>query len=160
MIKPLRFWPDPILLTPTRPWDFGNFDLDHRELEIDMIDTLQHHGALGIAANQIGIDRRVFVLHDQSQGVYQVLYNPEICDSDSQCVLSGEGCLSFPNTQLQIYRPSWVRAQWQNNQGQICQGLFSGIDARCFFHELEHLNGMVFKDHVSDLKFRRAYQKS
>lgn len=160
MIRPLRFWPEPILLTPTRPWDFGNCDLDHRELETDMFDTLQHHRALGLAANQIGLPLRVFVMHSQTNSEYRVFYNPEILNQDSETVDSGEGCLSFPKTILKISRPKFIQAQWQNSNGEICQGQFVDIDARCFCHELEHLNGQVFKDHVSDLKFRKAYKKS
>ena len=72
---------------------------------------------------------------------------------------SYEGCLSFPDVFLHVKRPKTVQAEWLDENGEKQSGLLEGYGARCFMHELDHLNGVVYKDHVSRMKYDRALTK-
>lgn len=158
-VRSLMLWPDPLLSKPTTQWNFSDPPMDYQQLEKELTDTLQHHGAVGLAANQIGYDFRVFAQHCHSDDLVRILYNPEILYLDSEQQSGPEGCLSFPKTKLSIPRPKTLTARWQNHRGEVRSQDFTDIDARCFLHELDHLNGVTFNSLVSDLRFRRAYGK-
>jgi peptide deformylase len=119
--------------------------------------------ALGLAANQIGISFRVMAMNVQN-GVYAgeqlVLVNPEINKLSEDLWEHREGCLSFPKVDLTIARPKYVYASWRDISGAEHSTVFTELDAKCFLHEIDHLNGKVFKDYVSDLKFMLAAKKA
>jgi peptide deformylase len=119
--------------------------------------------ALGLAANQIGILYRVIAMNVQN-GVYSgqqiVLVNPEVKNLSEEFWEHREGCLSFPKIELTITRPKYVHASWSDIEGAEYNTIFSDIDAKCFLHEIDHLDGKVFKDYVSDLKFQMAVKKA
>lgn len=119
--------------------------------------------ALGLAANQVGIPYRVMAMNVQA-GVYAgqqlVLVNPEINKLSEDLWEHREGCLSFPRVELDISRPKYVYARWRDIEGAEHSTVFSELDAKCFLHEIDHLNGRVFKEYVSDLKYQRALKKS
>jgi peptide deformylase len=119
--------------------------------------------ALGLAANQIGISYRVMAMNVQN-GVYAeqqlVLVNPEISKLSEEFWEHREGCLSFPRIDLAIARSKYVYARWRDIEGGEHSTVFSELDAKCFLHELDHLDGKVFKDYVSDLKFQMAVKKA
>jgi peptide deformylase len=71
-----------------------------------------------------------------------------------------EGCLSFPGIYVKIKRPSAIKARWQNTAGEWQEGEFEGYDCKCFLHELDHLEGVVFKDRISPLKWALAVKQS
>ena len=119
--------------------------------------------ALGLAANQVGIAYRVMAMNVQN-GVYAgqqiVMANPEVTKLSEEFWEHREGCLSFPRVELTVARPKFVYARWQDIQGKEHSTVFSDLDAKCFLHEIDHLDGKVFKDYVSDLKFQTAVRKS
>jgi peptide deformylase len=157
----VRVWPDPVLLTACEPWDFATppvSDID--QFETDMIETMLAERGIGLAANQVGYTFRALAIHLQENGQAMVMYNPTIKHTSQEQWFAPEGCLSFPGIELEISRPKFVTAQWQDRDGEWNERMLSYVDAKCFLHELEHLNGRVFKDHVSDLKFQRAQKKS
>ena len=157
----VRTWPDPVLLSPCRPWDFDDIPVDDRDqFEKDMIDTMLEERGIGLAANQVGYTFRALAMHLQENGQVVVMYNPMVKHTSQEQWLAPEGCLSFPGVELEISRPKFVTAQWQDRDGEWNERMLSYIDAKCFLHELEHLNGGVFKDHVSDLRFQMAQKKS
>lgn len=157
----VRVWPDPVLLAACEPWDFGNPPVsDINQFETDMIDTMLSEQGIGLAANQVGYNFRALAIHIQENGQAMIMYNPMIKHTSQEQWLAPEGCLSFPGIELEISRPKFVTAQWQDRDGEWNERMLSYIDAKCFLHELEHLNGRVFKDHVSDLKFQWAQKKS
>ena len=129
-------------------------------IEQNLIDTMMGENALGLAANQIGIPYRVFAIHIQQNGQILVMFNPEIVSTSTETWMAPEGCLSFPNIELMISRPKTVVGAWHDAQGDYHEREFREIDAKCFLHELDHLNGRIFKDLVSDLKFQRAKAKA
>jgi peptide deformylase len=119
--------------------------------------------ALGLAANQIGVTYRAIAMNVQN-GVYAgqqlVLVNPAVSKLSEDLWEHREGCLSFPRVELTVARPKFVYARWQDIQGKEHSTVFSELDAKCFLHEIDHLDGKVFKDYVSDLKFQTAVRKS
>lgn len=159
MIKPVIKWPDLFLLQPTKLWDFNNPSLDSWQLEQDLKDTLIEQKGLGLAANQIGIPFRVLAIHVQKDNHIRIMYNPEILYHDTNVESALEGCLSFPKLTLEIERPRSVTVRWMDHFQYIHSMDLTDIDARCILHEIDHLNGKVFKDYVSDLRFRRAWEK-
>jgi peptide deformylase len=156
MIKPIKLWPDPILLEPTVNWEIGKSQFNLDEIEKDLIDTLIHTRAYGLAANQIGYKLRVMAINTQDDGQIRIMYNPIILSTSSDKQDAAEGCLSFPKIRLKIARSSSVEVKWQDKLNYTHSRIFKDIDARCILHEIDHLDGKVFKDYVSNLKFNYA----
>lgn len=157
----VRTWPDPVLLASCSPWDFDNPPVkDQDQFETDMIDTMLAERGIGLAANQVGYTFCVLAIHLQENDQVLIMYNPMIKHTSQERWLASEGCLSFPGVELDIARPKFVTAQWQDRDGNWNERLLSYIDAKCFLHELDHLRGQVFKEHVSDLRFQQALKKS
>ena len=159
MILKVREWPDPILLVPCADWQFAS-ELQPAALYDNLIDTIKAEDALGLAANQIGVPFRVMAMHVQQTGDYVVLFNPCLLEVDDQHDSGPEMCLSFPGVKLQVARPRAVLVEYQDRFAVQQRSRFEGIDARCFLHELDHLNGITFNSHVSGLKFRTALQRA
>jgi peptide deformylase len=166
MILPIKKWPDPILSQECRAWDFDDqptHRLLQRFIEHDLVDTMLSENALGLAANQVGIGYRIMAMNVQAgeyAGQQIVLVNPIVSKQSDELWEAKEGCLSFPRVELTIARPKHVFAHWTDVTGNLHSGIFSDIDAKCFLHELDHLNGRVFKDYVSELKFKTAVRKA
>jgi len=133
----------------TRPNDF-DFETreDAEEIESKLSETMEQYGGLGLSANQVGLDARVFVMRTQD-GI-QAFFNPELTK------VSQETCLSFPDIYLMIKRPKVCELRWSNAKGEENTQLFDGIGARCIQHELDHLNGILFLQRASKLKLERA----
>lgn len=162
MILPIKKWPDPILLENCKEWDFRQPPA-LPDLAQDLVDTMMSQQALGLAANQVGISYRVVAMNIQAgahAGQQMVLFNPSIEKASDDLWTATEGCLSFPRVELTIARSKHVYARWYDGSGQSHSAVFSDIDAKCLLHELDHLDGRVFKDLVSDLKFQTALRKS
>lgn len=160
MILPIKHWPDPVLFTRCQEWDFDNPPLTvNRFLVQDLIETLEHHQAYGLAANQVGISYRVMAIKIDRSLSTTVMFNPELVSVSDEDFVELEGCLSFPNTVLKIGRSKKIEVRWQNVNGIYHTDTLEDMNAKCFLHELDHLNGIVFKDYVSDLKFQLATQK-
>ena len=117
--------------------------------------------AIGLAANQVGVKARVFVMgHRQFPDTAQGFFNPEVVKTVDAVEDLEEGCLSFPNIYVNIKRPKRILARWQNSAGEWQESEFSGYDCKCFLHELDHLEGVVFQDRVSNLKWALAVKKA
>jgi peptide deformylase len=156
-----KLGPQPSLTETSAPWNFSE-DSDAEELESAMIDFMIKNRGIGLAANQIGLTKRVFVMGSYNiQGFPQpfALFNPVILESSQEMALDQEGCLSYPGLYLSIKRPSWIRVAYQTAKGDAIEARFSGYLAKCFQHELDHLNGVCFVDKVSKLKLQYAMKK-
>jgi peptide deformylase len=122
----------------------------YRDLEMfehDMIHLMIHSKGLGLAANQIGITKRFFAIGHESFDVFKkpaIIYNPVLVNADEEQELAQEGCLSFPGLLLQVSRPKIIMVRYQNNKGEFLLSRLEGLEARCFQHELDHLNGITF----------------
>jgi len=115
--------------------------------EHDLVHLMIHSQGLGLAANQIGITKRFFAIGHESFDVFKkpaIIYNPVLVFADEEQELGQEGCLSFPGLLLQISRPKIIMVRYQNNKGEFLLSRLEGLEARCFQHELDHLNGITF----------------
>lgn len=149
--------PNPILKQVAVDWNFDT-DQDAKELEVDMVQTMVASKGRGLAANQVGLLKRVFAIQLDGQVPY-CMFNPEIISYTKDSVENEEGCLSFPNLWIKVKRHSTVNAKYFDRNGKECIIELKGMDAVCFQHELDHLNGITFDTHVSQLKLALAIKK-
>lgn len=154
--------PNPILDKVMPDFDFANPIIDPKELEEQMVILMDQNNGLGLAASQVGVEARVFVMKTSKlSGVFTpfAVFNPKIIALDPEEEVDEEGCLSFPNLFFKVKRPAHVVAEFFDRNNNKCIIRFDGIDARCFLHELDHLNGICFTNHVSKLKLDLALKK-
>lgn len=160
MLKIVNF-PDPILRERMPDFDFSNPILDPIELEKQMLEVMYKNSGIGLAANQVGIRTRMFVMgHWENPHLGKGFFNPIIVANTDEIRDLDEGCLSFPGIFVKVKRPSAIKAKWQNSQGQWEEGEFQGYDCKCFLHEFDHLEGITFQDRVSTLKWALASKKN
>lgn len=112
---------------------------------------------LGLSANQCGERLRMFVIG--SEEFNMVCINPKVINHAETVTTSSEGCLSFPALSLKVARPDWLEVQFTDENGKQQQMRIDGITARCFAHELDHLNGVVYTQRVKPLALKMARQK-
>ena len=123
------------------------FNAHLHELLDDMCETLADANGAGLAAPQVGVLRRVCVVLDEETEEFIELVNPEIvAQSGEQTGL--EGCLSVPGKWGIVTRPAWVRVRAQDRNGDWFEAEGEGLNARCFCHELEHLDGHLYTEHI------------
>lgn len=160
MLKIVKF-PDPILRESMPEFDFSNPIFDPKELEKQMLDIMYSNNGIGLAANQVGVRTRMFVMgHRDNPDLGQAFYNPMILANTNDIRDVEEGCLSFPGIFVKVKRPSAIKAKWQNSDGLWQEGEFQGYDCKCFLHEFDHLEGITYQDRVSGLKWALALKKN
>ena len=127
------------------------FDNPRRNLKLahQLLQIMRRERGLGLAANQVGINQRLFVMCVDD--VYRHCFNPTILEHSDNEVVMKEGCLSFPGEFCDISRPERVLAQWHDASGKQHQEWLTGWHSRCFQHELDHLNGVVMQQRVTSL---------
>ena len=143
-IRQIRKLPDDILHKKCRPVE----TIDERTLELikDMTETMyQLPNCGGLAANQVGVLKRVVVI-DVGEGLYQ-LVNPKIIEAEGERVVV-EGCMSSPDVWGKVKRPERVVVEYTTQEGEVLQKEAEGLLAKCFCHELDHLDGIFFTDKV------------
>ena len=143
-IRQIRKLPDDILHKKCRPVE----TIDERTLELikDMTKTMyQLPNCGGLAANQVGVLKRVVVM-DVGEGLYQ-LVNPKIIEAEGERVVV-EGCMSSPDVWGKVKRPERVVVEYTTPEGEVLQKEAEGLLAKCFCHELDHLDGIFFTDKV------------
>lgn len=154
-------FPDPILREKIPEFNFENPDYDPVHLEKDMIELMLMEDGIGLAANQVGIRARMFVMgHRDYPEAAQAFFNPMIIAHVDDLEDLEEGCLSFPGIFVKIKRPKKIKARWQNSKGEWQEDVFDGYNCKCFLHELDHLEGIVFQDRVSAVKWALAVKKT
>jgi peptide deformylase len=119
--------------------------------------TMKLYGGVGLSANQCGVFERVFVIGTDDFQLACV--NPKIVEVEGEPVKNNEGCLSYPGLFLKIDRPSVIIAEWYDENGELKRARLSGITAQCFQHELDHMNGIRFTEHVGPVALKLARQK-
>lgn len=150
-------YPDPRLRTRAVP--VTEFDAALRQLADDMLQTMYAAPGVGLAATQVNVHRRILVA-DVSEGHNQpqVFVNPEILDQAGQ-VVGQEGCLSVPGFFDDVQRAERIRVRAQDVKGKSFELQAEGLLAVCIQHEIDHLNGKLFVDYLSDLKRDRIRKK-
>src|SRR3954453_13104753 len=135
-------------------------DDDMRALVADMFETMYEAPGIGLAAIQVGVPKRILVIdlqEPQEEGGDpvrdpRVFINPEILWHSDDEVPYTEGCLSVPEQYAEVMRPDKIRAKWQDADGKNYEEVIEGLLAVCLQHEMDHLNGVLFIDHLSRLK--------
>lgn len=154
-ILPLVLVPDPILREKAQPVETVTDEI--KQLLDDMLDTMYDAPGIGLAANQIGSLHRLFVMDiaDHKGGEepkpYKII-NPEIIAQSDEISVYAEGCLSIPDGTADVKRPATVTLRYMNEQGDTKELDADGLLATCIQHELDHLDGILFTDHVSKIK--------
>ena len=151
-VLPIRIFGDPVLRSRARP--VADFDDALRRLAQDMLETMRAAQGVGLAANQVGVLKRLFTweayLDEESEDpAHGVVVNPEIVEASEELQDGDEGCLSFPGLFYPTPRPLRVRLKAFDAHGGELQLDGEGMLARIFLHELDHLNGVLFIDHLA-----------
>ena len=152
-IKPLIILPDPILRQVSKPVE--RVDAALRKLADDMLATMYDAPGIGLAAIQIGEPLRMLVIDlakEDETPAPQVFINPEVLDSSDARSIYEEGCLSIPDYYAEVERPASVRVKYLDRDGKLQEMEAEGLMATCLQHEIDHLNGVLFIDHISKLK--------
>lgn len=152
MIHPIVKYGDPVLETSTKPVE--KFDEDLQKLVTDMFESMYAASGVGLAAPQIGLSLRITVI-DVSNGknpeAKLVCANPEIIHAEGE-QREEEGCLSVPGFRAYVARPQYVTIRAKDASGKEFEMRGEGLLARAFCHEIDHLNGVLFINHLSMLK--------
>jgi peptide deformylase len=155
-ILPIRLYPDPVLRA--RCAEVDSFDAQLERLIADMVETMHTAPGIGLAASQVGIEQRVAVV-DLSVGEdpeqLLVLVNPVLRESDGR-EDDGEGCLSIPDFTEKVSRASTVLVSARDGRGDSYEVTAQGLLARAIQHEMDHLDGVLFVDHLRGLRRERA----
>ncbi|MBO5462275.1 MAG: peptide deformylase [Clostridia bacterium] len=147
-IRNIRVDDDPILRKTSR--QVTEFNDRLFDLLDDMKETLYKSGGVGLAAPQVGVLRRVVVMDvSEDRSDYLELINPEITSVEGSQT-GNEGCLSLPGLCGVVTRPMVVKVKAQNREGKWCLYKGEGLKARCFCHELDHLDGILYKDKLDE----------
>lgn len=152
-IKPLVILPDPILRQVSKPVE--RIDDQLRAFAGDMLDTMYDAPGIGLAAIQVGEPLRMLVIDlskEDAEKAPQIFINPQIVSSSDERSVYEEGCLSIPDYYAEVERPASVRVTYLDREGKPQEMTAEGLMATCLQHEIDHLNGVLFIDHISKLK--------
>jgi peptide deformylase len=152
-IRPILIHPDPRLRKPAAPVEAVDDGI--RALAEDMLATMYEAPGIGLAATQLGVMKRIFVMDcagKDEEPEPMVLVNPEIVWRSEETQTSEEGCLSIPDVYEEVTRPERVRVRWLGLDGQMHEREFGDRWAVCAQHEIDHLDGRLFIDYLSGLK--------
>lgn len=150
-------YPDPRLRTRAEP--VTTFDAELGRLIDDMFETMYAAPGIGLAATQVDVHRRLIVIDvSKEQNAPQVFINPEIIAREGVEVME-EGCLSVPGIFEEVERADRVRVRAQDRDGVVFERDLDGIAAVCLQHEMDHLQGKLFVDYLSELKRERIRKK-
>ncbi|WP_120716158.1 peptide deformylase [Tsuneonella amylolytica] len=171
--------PDPRLKTVSTP--VTEFDDELRTLVDDMFETMYDAPGIGLAAIQVGVPKRLLVIdlqpddedaepvpcnhdghhhhHQPTKKEPRVFVNPEILDPADDLMTYQEGCLSVPDIYADVDRPATCTVRYQDLDGNVYEERMEGLMATCIQHEMDHLEGILFIDHLSRLKRQMALKK-
>jgi len=156
-LRTILEYPDPRLRTRAEP--VTRFDAELKQLVDDMFETMYAAPGIGLAATQVDVHRRVIVIDvskDQDQPL--VFINPEILSREGE-ESSEEGCLSVPENFADVKRSAKVRIRARDRNGEVFERDYDDVLAVCIQHEMDHLEGKLFVDYLSDLKRERIRKK-
>ena len=152
-VKKILSYPHPLLVRKSTRID--NFDENVASLSRDLIDTMYDADGVGLAAPQIGINKRIFVLdcsRDDEEKDCRIVINPEIEHESEDLNSYKEGCLSIPGITEEVFRPKVIKVVYQDINGVLRRNTYDDLWSTCFQHELDHLNGKLFIDRLRPMK--------
>lgn len=156
-VEPLPLYGEDFHMLLERMPEVTSFGNDTIKLSRQLNLTRRLYSGIGLSANQCGIPQRVFVIGTDDFEL--ICFNPKVTSASEDIVRDREGCLSFPALFMTLARPSWVEVEFQNEFGDQKQMKLEGLTARCFLHELDHLNGVRFVDRVGHTSLMMARKK-
>lgn len=160
-LRNILIHPDPRLKKPATPVEA--FDDDLRRLADDMLETMYDAPGIGLAGPQIAVMRRILVMdcvkEEGASPEPMVLINPEITWASEDENTYEEGCLSIPEQYAEVVRPKEVEVSWTDLDGKPQQEKFDGLWATCVQHEIDHLDGKLFIDHLKPLRRQMITRK-
>lgn len=151
MILPITRFPDPVLRRPCTP--VVAIDDTLRQLAADMLETMYAAPGRGLAAPQVAVTLRLFVMDctwKEGTPSPRVCVNPQIVAASESLAINTEGCLSIPGVPARVARPDWVVLRWTDLDGVPHEERLEGFEAVCAQHELDHLNGRLCIDLMSE----------
>ncbi|PKP88457.1 MAG: peptide deformylase [Alphaproteobacteria bacterium HGW-Alphaproteobacteria-17] len=167
-ILPIIETPDPRLRVISKPVE--TFDAELKQLVADMFETMYDAPGIGLAAIQVGVAKRILVIDlqepdpedEEGKKVIReprVFINPVFSDESEEHSVYSEGCLSVPEQYADVTRPAEVTVDWQDEDGKHHRERMTGLMATCIQHEHDHLEGILFIDHLSRLKREMVLKK-
>jgi peptide deformylase len=145
-----------LLRTEIEAFDFSNPPVDPAELAQQLVDFMRQENGIGLSSNQVGLNYRAFAL--EGEPAY-VCFNPRVVLPGSEQVVLEEGCLSYPGLLVKVKRPRDVKVRFQGPDGEIYTKTFTGMTARAFQHELDHLDGVTMLDRANRFHRESALNK-
>ena len=159
MVLPMYIFGQPVLRKTAEEIDFNDYP-NLKELIANMFETLEHSEGVGLAAPQVGLPIRLFIIdldvisddEPQYKDYRHAFINPEIIEESEETVTMSEGCLSIPGINESVKRPAKVLVNYLDENGEEQEHWLEGFEARVFQHEYDHLEGKVFTDNLSQIK--------
>ena len=148
---------DTVLTTPCVDFDFSNPPFDPVEFSQKLVKFMYDNNGIGIAANQVGLSYNIFAMRGHPENF--VCYNPKIVMPSEEKIVLDEGCLTFPGLYVKIKRSKHIRVRFQTPGGETITRQFTGMSARIYQHELDHLNGVLFFNRANKFHRDQAMKK-
>ena len=147
----------PLLLTALPEITAETEPESRQELLDNMVETMKHYGGIGLSANQCGIPVRMFVFGDNEN--YVPCFNPRIIKTAGERIPIEEGCLTYPGLFVKIFRPESVTATFEDENRELHEETFTGLMARVFLHEMDHMDGIDFTSRAGKMALDIAKRK-
>jgi peptide deformylase len=148
---------EPILMKPAEKFDFNSPPCDPWDLAEAMVKIMIDNNGMGLSACQVGLPYAVFAMIGQPN---HVMFNPRLVDVSNETITLDEGCLSFPGVVAPIARARHIKIRFTGPDGQTTTKKFTGMSARVVQHEMDHLNGILFFNHLPRLKREQIFKKA
>lgn len=148
---------DPTLVKVCEEFDFIHPPFEPIEFAKELVKFMYDSNGIGLAANQVGVPYRIFAMRGEPENF--VCYNPRIVHRSEQEVILEEGCLTYPGLLVKIKRPQHIRVRFRTPNGETLTKQFTGMSARIFQHELDHLDGIVFYNKANRFHRDQAMRK-
>jgi peptide deformylase len=147
---------DPVLFEVLPEFDFDNAPVNPNSFASTLVETCIANKGYGLSANQCGFRHRVFVMGAGEE--YVAFFNPKVIRTEGEKHMA-EGCLSFPMMELRITRPEQIWVEYQDYNGNKKEAHYVGLSARCFLHELDHMDGIVYTKRAKPLALQSGLKK-
>lgn len=139
-------------------YDFASQSISERQHQFETMKAIMlANNGIGLAAPQVGLALNFFIMMAGDATI--ICYNPQIVSASNQIDIATEGCLSFKGLMLPVKRPQSISVRYQNIYGDTIEDTFDGMEARCFQHELDHLNGVTFTKRVGQVTLALAQKR-
>lgn len=148
---------DPVLLNPCKPFDFLMPPFEINDFARELVSFMYEKNGIGLAANQVGVPYRIFSMRAAPENF--VCVNPKIVMFSNEKIVLEEGCLTYPNLLVKVKRSQHIRVRFETPNGDVLTKKFTGLSARIFQHEMDHLDGMIFYNRANKFHKDQSLRK-